>query len=180
MEKYSFDEPPFKLLFYCKKIFEDFFFDDSDCLPKNYKLRGYNFENGFPYNDIIINVSVKSINNKVLSTNSINCYENNSQFISRLAVLILSNASKDLINAEEIKEINDELIDIFKNKGKAFNTVFNGAMFELTGSLQLDLIKELNKLLNESSQNDDLINDDDNGDGVKRILPVVEKEHILS
>ena len=50
------------------------------------------------------------INNKELSTNSINCYENNSQFISRLAILILANASKDLIDDDEqFKEINTEI-----------------------------------------------------------------------
>ena len=157
LEKYSFDEPPFKLLFYCKKIFEDFFFNDSGCLPKNYELKGYEFENSFPYDNIIINV--KSINDISLN-DSINCYENNSQFISRLAVLIISNAAKMLINEKEIKEINDELMKIFKNKGKYFNTMFNDAMFELTGDLQLNLIREFRRLLEETSLNDEINPDD--------------------
>jgi hypothetical protein len=74
------------------------------------------------------------INNKELSTNSINCYENNSQFISRLAILILANASKDLIDDDEqFKEINTEIKNIFKKNKKCINTIFNEAMFELTG-----------------------------------------------
>ena len=72
LQEYSFEDPPFKLIFYCKKIFEDFFNDDTQCLPINYKLKGYEFENDFPYDNNIINI--KMINNKELSTNSINCY----------------------------------------------------------------------------------------------------------
>ena len=172
LEKYSFDDPPFKLLFYCKKIFEDFFFDDSDCLPKNYKLSKYEFDNSFPYDNNIINI--KMINNNNISTNSINYYENNSQFISRLAILILSNAATDLINEQEIKEINDELIKIFKNKGKYFNTVFNGEMFELTGELQLILIKELKNLLKQNNK----ANIDNNQDEL--YIPEITKNNFLS
>ena len=113
MEKYSFEDPPFKLIFYCKKIFEDFINNDNECLPINYKLSGYECDNMFPYDNNIINV--KMINNNEISSTSINCYENNSQFLSRLAILIVSNASKDLIDdQEQFDEINDEIKNIFK------------------------------------------------------------------
>ena len=154
-EKYSFDDPPFKLKFYCKKIFEDFFNDDSNFLPTNYVLHGYDFDNGFPYDNNIVNTVVKFkakiIDNKEISS-SINCYENNSQLISRLAVLIISNASKNwFIEEGQFEEINEEIETIFKKNNKYINTIINKGFFELTGNLHLKLIDELNKtLLNNS------------------------------
>ena len=109
LTEYSFDDPPYKLIFYCKKIYEDFFNNDEECLPIDYELKGYNFENNFPYNRNIIHV--KMINNHEVSKNSLNSYENNSQFLSRLAILIVSNAAKDLINNDrQFKEINNEIM----------------------------------------------------------------------
>ena len=153
-EKYSFDDPPFKLIFYCKKLFEDFFNNENQILPINYTLNDYEIDSPFPYDNNIINI--KMINNNLLtSTKSINIYENNSQLISRLAVLIISNASKDLINDnEQYREINNNLTNIFKNKNKAINAVFNEALFELTGDLLLNLINEFKKLLKETSEKD--------------------------
>ena len=153
-EKYSFDDPPFTLNFYCKKIFEDFFFNDSQCLPINYKLREYDFENGFPYDNNIINV--KMINNQEFkSTLSINSYENNSQFVSRIAVLIISNATKNLINDDEqYEKINEDIKNIFRKKNKSIITVLNDAFLELNGDLHLNLINGFKNILSEISVND--------------------------
>ena len=160
-EKYSFDDPPFTLIFYCKKIFEDFFYNDTQSLPINYKLRGYDFENGFPYDNNIINVKMVN-NNEFKSTQSINSYENNSQFISRLAVLIISNASKDLINDEaQYKEINDDIKNIFRKKNKSIITVLNDALLELNGDLHLNLINGFKNLLSKLSDNDKDSDDDE-------------------
>ena len=88
------------------------------------------------------------INNHEVSKNSLNSYENNSQFLSRLAILIVSNAAKDLINNDrQFKEINNEINGIFKINDKCINTLFNEALFELTGDLHLNLINELHKIL---------------------------------
>ena len=159
LEKYSFEDPPFKLIFYCKKIFEDFINNDNECLPINYKLSGYECDNMFPYDNNIINV--KMINNNEISSTSINCYENNSQFLSRLAILIVSNASKDLIDdQEQFDEINDEIKNIFKKNNKSFNSIFNEAMFELIGNLHLNLINQFHKILSQISDNDTIIDKD--------------------
>ena len=162
LEEYSFDDPPYQLIFYCKKIFEDFFYNDTSCLPINYQLRGYEFDNMFPYDSNIVNV--KMINNNEISSSSINYYENNSHFISRLAILIISNASKDLIGDEQFNKINDEIKNIFKDKNKSINAILNEPMFELIGNLHLNLINELNKILlknygdkEEMGQNEDYI-----------------------
>ena len=159
LEKYSFDDPPFKLKFYCKKIFEDFFNDDSDFLPANYQLDGYDFDNGFPYDNNIINRVVKFkakiIDNKEISS-SINCYENNSQLISRLAVLIIANASRGyFIDEEQFEEINDEIETTFKKNNKYINTIINKGLFTLIGNLHLTLINELNNILINSKSSDD-------------------------
>ena len=128
LEEYSFDDPPYQLIFYCKKIFEDFFNKDKSCLPINYQLTGYEFDNMFPYDSNIVNV--KMINNNEITSSSINCYENNLYFISKLAVLIISNASKDLIGDDnQFNKINDEIKNIFKEKNKSINTILNEPMF---------------------------------------------------
>ena len=145
LETYSFEDPPFKLISYCKKLFEDFFNDDKESLPKSYQLRGYEFDNMFPYDNNIINV--KMINNYEFSTSSINTYENNSQFISRMAVLIISSTFKDLIDRKEFNEINNEINNIFKKNNKSIIPLFNEAMFELTGNLHLNLINEFKNLI---------------------------------
>ena len=153
--------------FYCKKIFEDFFNDDSNFFFFFYVLHGYDFDNGFPYDNNIVNTVVKFkakiIDNKEISS-SINCYENNSQLISRLAVLIISNASKNwFIEEGQFEEINEEIETIFKKNNKYINTIINKGFFELTGNLHLKLIDELNKtLLNNSdlTQNFEIENND--------------------
>ena len=148
VEKYSFEDPPFKLKFYCKKIFEDFYNDDNTNLPINFKLKNYEIDDMFPYDSNVINI--KMIKNKEISNGSINCYENNSQFISRMAILIISNASEKLIGNKEFKEINEEINNLYKKKNKSINTLVNDAIFELTGNLHLNLIEELKVLLTEN------------------------------
>ena len=153
LEKYSFEEPPFELKFYCKKIFEDFLNDDAESLPINYKLSGYEFDNMFPYDYNVVNV--KMINNNETNFSSINCYENNSQFITKLAILIITNATRHLINDDnQFTEINKEINNIFKKNHKSINSMFNEAMFELIGNLHLELIDNLKNILANTSEND--------------------------
>ena len=128
--------------------------NDTECLPINYKLSGYEFDNMFPYDNNIVNV--KMINNNEIKSSSINYYENNSQFLSRLAILIISNASKDLIKDDnQIDEINNQIKNLFKKKNKSINSIFNEAMFELMGDLHLNLVNEFHKLLSENCDNVD-------------------------
>ena len=110
-------------------------------MPINFKLKEYEFEDMFPYDKNIINI--KMINNKEIANSSINYYENNSQFISRMAILIISNASENLIGRKEFKEIDEEINILFKKNNKLINTLFNDALFELTGNLQLNMIETL-------------------------------------
>ena len=149
-KKYSFEDPPFKLDYYCKKMFEDFLNDDDRSLPYNYNLRGYDFGDRFPYDSNVINI--KMVNNKEVRDVSINCYENNLQFVTRMAILIVSNASEHLISTKELYSINQEINKLFKKKNKSINTLFNEAIFELTGNLHLNLIKELKELLSKKMQ----------------------------
>ena len=53
----------------------------------------------FPYDSNIINI--KMINKKEVLNGSINSYENNLQFVTRMAILIISNASEHLISKRE-------------------------------------------------------------------------------
>ena len=65
-----------------------------------------------------------------------------------MAILIISNASKDLIRDDnQFNIINDEIKNIFKEKNKYINTILNEPMFELIGNLHINLIIELSKIL---------------------------------
>ena len=66
-----------------------------------------------PYDYNLVNA--KMLNNNETNFSSINCYENNSHFISRLAILIIANATRDLIkDDDQFNEINKEINKIFK------------------------------------------------------------------
>ena len=149
-KQYSFDDPPFRLKFYCKKMFEDFFNNEEGSLPYNFQLSEYEFDDMFPYDNNIINI--KMINNEEIINGSINCYENNSQFITRMAILIMTNASENLIGNEEFNNINDEINSLFKKKNKSINTLLNDSIFELTGNLHFNLVKELKELLSKKGE----------------------------
>ena len=144
-QRYSFEDPPFRLEFFCKKMYEDFFNDNERSLPYNFQLNEYEFDDMFPYDSNIINI--KMINKKEVLNGSINSYENNLQFVTRMAILIISNASENLISQREFISINTDINKIFKRNNKYINTLFNDAMFELAGNLHLNLIKELKEIL---------------------------------